>query len=76
MQQINHNKTLDEILELAGEVKLEVTYPDGKGNHETTIAQVNERFSEEAPEWRRHFFNEILNVGFAVTRFGVEYSAI
>ncbi len=55
--------------------KVSVTYPDGKGNHETTVSDLRARFMEESNEWRVTFFNDLVNKGIAHSRFG-EYKLL
>jgi hypothetical protein len=49
---------------------VEVTYPDGKGNHEATIAELKERFKEETPDWKGVFFGRLITYGSARSNFG------
>lgn len=51
-----------------------VTYPDGKGNHQLTVSEVIDRFKEELPTWLDNFVNRLINTGQAVTNFGAVYS--
>lgn len=55
------------------EIKVNVTYPDEKGAHETTVGELKERFKEETPEWLASFISEIVNKGKGFTLFG-EYT--
>jgi len=47
-----------------------VEYPDGKGNHKTTVAELRTRFMEESNEWRKNFFNDLITKSIAHSRFG------
>lgn len=56
--------------------KIKVTYPDNKGNHETTFDDLRERFKEERPDWVEGFFQQIKVQGYAYTRFGAKYELV
>lgn len=57
------------------DVRVSVSYPDGKGAHDTTIGELKDRFKEEGKEWLRDFINGIMSNGVGYTRFG-EYRLI
>jgi len=50
-----------------------VTYPDGKGNHNATLREIADRFQQESEQWRNDFFRTLLTEGKAITRMGGEY---
>lgn len=56
--------------------KVLVTYSDNKGNHETTVKEIGDRFLQESPEWKQMFFETLLREGIATTRMGGTYELI
>lgn len=56
-------------------IKVSVEYPDGKGNHETTLRELRSKFQDEASGWQAKFFADLLNLGIAHSRFG-EYKKL
>lgn len=59
-----------------GERKVKVTYADGKGDHETTLREIGDRFLQESPEWRKQFFIDLVYKKEAFTRMGGRYQLI
>jgi len=56
--------------------KIRVTYPDGKGEHITTFAEIHEKFKDERPEWLQNFVSRLIMTGTAYTNFGGKYELI
>lgn len=57
--------------------KVSVTYPDGKGNHETTVGELREKWAShgETKKWIADFFIDLKYKGKAFSAFG-EYNLI
>ena len=47
-----------------------VEYPDGKGNHQTTIADLRKKWVGETSDWIDNFFKNLNNYGVAHSNFG------
>ena len=58
------------ITENQNKIRVKVSYPDGKNEHETTIGELRERFKAEKKEWLEQFINSILRYGEGFSRFG------
>lgn len=48
--------------------KVKVTYPDNTGR-ETTIGELDKRFTDESREWRNYFFSSLEFNGEATGKF-------
>jgi hypothetical protein len=55
------------------ENKVSVTYPDGKGAHETTVSALIDKFRDEESWWLDNFLNTLINKGEAFTNAGGRY---
>lgn len=56
--------------------KVAVTYGDNKGNHETTVEQLYEKWFGETVAWKEHWFGQLLNNGIAHSNYGGTYKII
>lgn len=64
---------LHDLLKENADKKVNVSYPDGKGDHTTYVKDLGDRFSCEGLAWRTHFFTELLTKGEAFTNIGGHY---
>ena len=69
-------KTLTELLTENGSNRVQVTYPDNKGNHETTVRDLGDRWIGETHGWRKMFFADLINKGVAYSNFGGKYTLV
>lgn len=68
--------TTQELMLQNSDKKVSVTYPDNKGNHETTVRDISDRFINEGADWRKQFFHTLLTTGEAFTRMGGHYKLL
>lgn len=56
--------------------KVSVTYSDNKGDHETTIEQLSQKWFGETLGWKEYWFGQLLNNGIAYSNYGGTYKLI
>ena len=59
-------------MKITEETKVQVTYPDGKGNHTTTVKDVESKWRNrgESDEWVNWFMTNLVDNGVALSGFG------
>lgn len=50
--------------------RVNVTYPDGKGNYSLSVRDLFDKFSDETFDWLDNFMTSLLNTGKARSNFG------
>lgn len=50
--------------------RVNVTYPDNRGNHSISVRDLFDKFSDETFEWLDNFMTSLLNTGKAHSNFG------
>ncbi len=53
------------------DMRVNVTYQDGKNEHETTIGELKKRFCMEGKQWQENFLTNIIKGDTGYTRVGI-----